>query len=314
MNVAMLSTLVAIVDRGSFAAAAREVGCTPSAVSLQVKQLEACFGQLLFDRSARSAGRRPSPWRRRRWRATSRQGSMPCARGRWPACPAACGWARSPSVQTANLPQALRTVRDRHPDLRVEVSLADSDELIAAVKAGRIDAAVLVRPSSGGSTRLGWQDLERQPFVMLVPPGVPAAPPQELLQRFGLIRYDTALTGGRIAAQHVRRVFPEARIVMEVRSIDAIVAMVSAGLGVSIVPGRARHFWRRMACARSASVVAARRARSPSCGGAPMPPTATSTRCPRRWPRPAVEGRRRQAALMISCVRDLLRSPTRSDR
>ena len=71
---------------------------------------------------------------------------------------------------------------------------------------------------------------------MLVPPGVPAAPPQELLQRFGLIRYDTALTGGRIAAQHVRRVFPDARIVMEVRSIDAIVAMVSASLGVSIVP------------------------------------------------------------------------------
>ncbi|HZX84072.1 MAG TPA: hypothetical protein VFF19_10940, partial [Reyranella sp.] len=29
------------------------------------------------------------------------------------------------SVQTANLPQALRIVRDRHPDLRVEVSLAD---------------------------------------------------------------------------------------------------------------------------------------------------------------------------------------------
>ena len=43
MNVAMLKTLGAIVDRGSFAAAAREVGCTPSAVSLQVKQLEAWF-------------------------------------------------------------------------------------------------------------------------------------------------------------------------------------------------------------------------------------------------------------------------------
>ena len=39
MNVAMLKTLVAIVDRGSFVAAAHEVGCTPSAVSLQVKQL-----------------------------------------------------------------------------------------------------------------------------------------------------------------------------------------------------------------------------------------------------------------------------------
>jgi DNA-binding transcriptional LysR family regulator len=77
--------------------------------------------------------------------------------------------------------------------------------------------------------------LARQPFVLLLPPGVPAAPAPELLQRFGLIRYDTALTGGRIAAQYVRRIFPGARLVMEVRSIDAIVAMVSAGLGVSIV-------------------------------------------------------------------------------
>src|SRR5918993_5253672 len=236
MNVAMLRTLVAIVDRGSFAAAARDVGCTPSAVSLQVRQLEGWFGQLLFDRSARTA--KPTPFAREaatvardvaaRFEALR---TRPAARvsGRVQLGAIA-------SVQTANLPQALRSVRDRHPDLRVEVSLADSDELIAALKAGRIDAAVLVRPSSGGSTRLAWQDLERQPFVMLVPPGVAAGAPQELLQRFGLIRYDTALTGGRIAAQYVRRVFPQARIVMEVRSIDAIVAMVSAGLGVSIVP------------------------------------------------------------------------------
>src|SRR4051812_22981301 len=59
MNVAMLKTLVAIVDRGSFAAAAREVGCTPSAVSLQVKQLETWFGRVLFDRSARTV--KPTP-------------------------------------------------------------------------------------------------------------------------------------------------------------------------------------------------------------------------------------------------------------
>jgi DNA-binding transcriptional LysR family regulator len=59
---------------------------------------------------------------------------------------------------------------------------------------------------------------------------------ERLLQRHGLIRYDIGLTGGRIAAQHVRRIFREARCVTEVRSIDAIVAMVGAGLGVSIVP------------------------------------------------------------------------------
>jgi DNA-binding transcriptional LysR family regulator len=104
------------------------------------------------------------------------------------------------------------------------------------LKAGRIDAAALVRPQSGGSSRLLWQNLTKQAFVMLVPSDAPAAPPQELLQRLGWIRYDIALTGGRIAAHYVKRVFPRARCSMEVRSIDAIVAMVSAGLGASVVP------------------------------------------------------------------------------
>ena len=236
MNVAMLSTLVAIIDRGSFAAAARDVGCTPSAVSLQVKQLEAWFGQLLFDRSARTA--KPTPFALEA-AAVARDvaASLEALRQR-PAF-AVSGRVRLgaiATVQTGALPQALRMMRDRHPALQVEVSLNDSDILLADLKAGRIDAAVLVRPPSGGSSRLAWQDVVRQPFVLLVPPGTAMAAPQELLQRFDLIRYDPSLTGGRTAAQYVRRIFPEARCVMEVRSIDAIVAMVGAGLGVSIVP------------------------------------------------------------------------------
>jgi DNA-binding transcriptional LysR family regulator len=236
MNVGMLATLAAIVDRGSFAAAAREVGCTPSAVSLQVKQLEAYFGQLLFDRSARTA--KPTPFALEAV-TVARDFSHRLEALRARPSVKVSGRVRLgaiASVQTSALPPALKLLRDRHPALQVEVSLNDSDPLIADLKAGRIDAAVLVRPQSGGSSRLAWQNLARQPFVMLVPPGTPATTPQELLQRFDLIRYDTSLTGGRIAARYVRQVFPAARCSMEVRSIDAIVAMVSAGLGVSIVP------------------------------------------------------------------------------
>jgi DNA-binding transcriptional LysR family regulator len=71
---------------------------------------------------------------------------------------------------------------------------------------------------------------------MLAPPGAAAGSPKELLLRHGLIRYDPALTGGRIASHYVRRICPEARRVIDLRSVDAIVAMVAAGLGVSIVP------------------------------------------------------------------------------
>src|SRR5262249_15125042 len=74
------------------------------------------------------------------------------------------------------------------------------DELLTELKAGRIDAAVLVRPSSGGSSRLVWHDLTRQPFVMLAPANAPGEKPAELLQRLGWVRYDPGLTGGGGAA------------------------------------------------------------------------------------------------------------------
>ena len=201
-----------------------------------MKQLEAWFGQPLFDRSARTA--KPLPFALEAASVARDFASRLEALRARPASRVA-GRVRLgaiASVQTSALPQALRALRDRHPALTVEVFLNDSDELLVDLKAGRIDAAVLIRPPSGGSSRLAWQNLAKQPFVMLVPPGAQAASPHDLLQRFDLIRYDPSLTGGRLAAQYVQRVLPQARCAMEVRSIDAIVAMVSAGLGVSIVP------------------------------------------------------------------------------
>lgn len=236
MNLAALSTLVAILDKGSFAAAAQEVGCTPSAVSLQVRQLEAYFGKPLFDRSARSA--RPTAFAVES-AALARELLARLEGLRERPRTAVSGRVRLgaiSSIQTDALPRALRLLRDRHPALDVQVSLDDSGALLDSLKAGRIDAAALIRPQSGGSSRLVWHDLALQPFVLLAPADAKIASAADLLARHELIRYDTSLTGGRIAAQYVRRAAPDARGSIEVRSIDAIVAMVSAGLGVSIVP------------------------------------------------------------------------------
>ena len=236
MNLSALSTLVAILDRGSFASAADEVGCTPSAVSLQMKQLEAYFGQPLFDRSARTV--KPTDFAHEAG-AVARESIARLRSLRSRPAVTVSGRVRLgaiASIQADALPQALRLLRDRHPALDIHVSLDDSDRLQSELRAGRVDAAALVRPQSGGSSRLVWHDLLKQPFVMLVPAAAPARPPQDLLQQNGWIRYDTSLTGGRIAARYVRKVFPRVQCVMELRSIDAIVAMVSAGLGVSIVP------------------------------------------------------------------------------
>jgi molybdate transport repressor ModE-like protein len=50
-----LSLLQSIADAGSFAAAARELGLVPSAVTYRVRQIEDALDVLLFDRASRQA-------------------------------------------------------------------------------------------------------------------------------------------------------------------------------------------------------------------------------------------------------------------
>jgi DNA-binding transcriptional LysR family regulator len=54
-----LAMLQSIADRGSFAAAARDLGLVPSALTYRVRSLEDALDVLLFDRSSRQA--RPTP-------------------------------------------------------------------------------------------------------------------------------------------------------------------------------------------------------------------------------------------------------------
>ncbi len=51
MKIDTFATLDAVLRGGTFAAAAAARNVTPSAVSMQMKQLEAYMGQPLFDRS-----------------------------------------------------------------------------------------------------------------------------------------------------------------------------------------------------------------------------------------------------------------------
>ena len=60
MKMTFFHTLDAVLRTGSLAAAAVEMNVTPSAVSLQMKQVEAHFEQPLFDRSGLQV--RPVPF------------------------------------------------------------------------------------------------------------------------------------------------------------------------------------------------------------------------------------------------------------
>ena len=237
MNLAMIATLRAILEQGSFTAAAGVVGCSPSAVSLQVKQLEQYFGKPLFDRSTRVV--MPTAFAREVVDVVG-DFSHRLQMLRFRPVVEVAGRIKVgviTSMQSDVLPQALHALRQRHPSLEIVVPpLNDSGELISELKAARLDLALLVRPESGGSRRLVWRELHRQPYVLLAPPNAPGKTVRQLLEAHDWIGYDLSLAGGRVAARYVRSQIPNARCAMELRSMDAIVAMVAQGLGVSVVP------------------------------------------------------------------------------
>src|SRR5687767_11518803 len=142
MNIAMLSTLKTILEQGSFTAAAEIVGCSPSAVSLQVKQMEQYFGQPLFNRSTRTVT--PTPFAREVVAAVGEFSARLQALRARPALKVQ-GRIRLgviTSMQTDVLPQVLARLKLEHPLLDVVVPpLNDTDELLTELKAARVEMA-----------------------------------------------------------------------------------------------------------------------------------------------------------------------------
>lgn len=236
MKLQSLSTLTSVVACGSFAAAAEQVNLTPSAVSLQMKQLEAYFRQPLFDRSLRNV--RPTAFAlelsKILERATADIEAMRDITERTPAGRVRLGITES--ALTTLLPPAFAELRRDAPQIDLHMERGSTPGLLTELKAGHIDAAVLVRPVSGGSSRLRWTHLLTETFVLITPPDAPRLTVAETLRRCAWIRLDRNLVAGRLAARFVNQIAPNLPALVDVPGIDAIVAMVAAGIGVSVIP------------------------------------------------------------------------------
>lgn len=235
MKLETFLTLEAVLQTGTFAAAARQINVTPSAVSMQMKQLEQYLGKPLFDRSGLQA--RPNRL------AHQVSETMRDALQNLESLRASSGLAVEgivrvgviESLQPVVLPGIVRFVRERHPRLELRLVRGRSSTLTASVKAGDIDAALVAQPLDGGSARLRWAPMLRRELVLIAPPAATEGNAVSLFRSYDWIRYDRNTVTGAMAAQYVASHVPEIRGTLEFDSAPAIVAMVHAGLGVSIV-------------------------------------------------------------------------------
>jgi DNA-binding transcriptional LysR family regulator len=158
----LLRTFVATVDTGSMAGAARVVGRTPSAISLQMSKLGELVGHPLLRREGRAqvltrAGELLIPHAREILGASER--AIAALADEHLTGPVRFGTVQDLADKV--LPRALAGFAQQYPGVTLQVQVAQSALLLEQAMAGELDFAVCFR--GGRATRV----IRREPMVWL---------------------------------------------------------------------------------------------------------------------------------------------------
>lgn len=229
--------MLATSEHGSFAAAAKALNLTQSAVSMQVAALEETLGAKLFDRKRRPPRLTPAGEvvlqrartiaaqyddifdalaAARPYRGTFRLGAIP-------------------TVLTNLLPAALIALRDAEAGLTVNVTSGLSGELMRLVEHGEIDAALMHKPNRIDPD-FTWRDVTRQRVVIVAPPDSIEETAEEAFAAQPYIRFNRTAWVAQLIEERLEALGIAPNTSAEIQSIEAIHTMVGLGFGISVLP------------------------------------------------------------------------------
>ena len=235
LDIDLLRTLVAFADSGTFSRAALLVHRSQSAVSMQMKRLEALLGRALFARSGRDVvltddGVRLLNHGRRLL-------ALHEAALRDFAAPAIAGKVRigiPDDYLPIFLPQLFQQFGERHPEVTIEVICDTSEPLLRRLGQGALDLAI-------AAVRQPDEDavvLRREKIAWVTSPQHPTHEKRPL--PLAVFAVDTpirravnrALGGGAAGAPAIAH-----RVVLSSKSWSAVAAAVRSGFAVSAMAG-----------------------------------------------------------------------------
>jgi len=235
-----LAALEAIVETGSFAAAARRLGYTQSAISQQIALLERVTEMQLLERpggrravTATEAGERLL---RHAARATAALRAADAdlhalAEGE-------AGTLRVATFQSIGvrvIPPVMRLYVARRPAIEVKLVEADHGLLVEQLMRGETDLAFVADPVE---TAIEQIEVLTDPYVLLAPAGSELAQGERAvsvrrLARLPLIAYRVPTQGGEA---HLRRLGFDPSIVFRSDDSGIVQGLVGAGVGYALVP------------------------------------------------------------------------------
>lgn len=264
MDLRQLRYFVTVAEELHFGRAAERLSMTQPPLSQQIRALEDELGVLLFHRTQRSVALTPvgARWLVEVRRVLAEAGALPAlaqrlARGE-------VGSLSLSFVSTADygiLPDLLRHFRDARPDVQLQLREATSDVQIEALLAGEVDAGVVIAHHAGSVPgELEYRPLVREHLVLAVPtsraekwgvaPGQPfaladaAAEPLIIFPRRSAPALYDIITGYHAAHGRPGELEAATRIGQEAIQMQTIVSLVSAEMGVALVPASLRNLQR----------------------------------------------------------------------
>ncbi|WIE48648.1 LysR family transcriptional regulator [Pseudomonas sp. GM17] len=238
-----LRTLVAIVDLGSFAEAARALNLAPPTVSLHIADLEARVGGSLL---SRTRGRvQPSAIgetlveRARRLLADAEQALEDVQRQ----VLGLAGRVRlgaSTGAIAQLLPQALETLGQRHPGIDVQVAVLTSQESLKKLAEGSLDIGLVALPQTlvKGLRIEPWR---KDPVMAFLPARWQCPDPitPQWLAEQPLILNDRSTRLSRLTSEWFANGGQQPTARIQLNYNDAIKSLVAAGYGATLLPHEA---------------------------------------------------------------------------
>ncbi len=249
MNIELrqLRYFVAVAEESHFGRAAARLHMTQPPLSQTIQALEASLGTPLFIRTKRSVALTPAgsallPEARR---ILQQAGALPDLARR--AASGESGLMSLSFVSTADysiLPPLLREFRERYPKVQIELREATTDVQLDDLLQGRIDAGLLIPPlHDKARAELDYLTVLSEPLVLAAPHGMKALRAKGGIALKSVADMPLIIFPRRIApAFHdaILSCFRDAgltpRIGQEAIQMQTIVGLVSAGMGIALVP------------------------------------------------------------------------------
>jgi DNA-binding transcriptional LysR family regulator len=241
VNLKLLQTFMLVAEHGSFRQAAEDSNRTPSAVSMQVRQLEEQLGVPLFIRTTRKV---ELTLEGRHLLAKARSAIVDLSLGLNEIRDSALlrrglvTLASSPTIAASRLPEILVRFEQKYPKVTVRVRELASSELFDSIRQQEVDFGI--GPSMPGSTDFHFEPLLQEDLCALIPVDHPLARKWRIsirdLDNVATIMLNVSAAMRRLVEDAARESGTTLNVKYEVHQPQTMVAFAAAGLGVAIVP------------------------------------------------------------------------------